>query len=871
MKRHFILQFSFLFLICCMSYSQVPDGFNYQALARNASGNPIVNTTLLVKISILSDTTGFYLSNAGTYIWEEQHTVTTNNLGLFSLVIGSPDARRIAGSTATFSEIDWNAKPTYIGIKIQAPSSAWTNLGTAKLWSVPYAMVSEKATLADAAGGLTSGAKISITGKDDTSTDALFEVKRKDGQTVFAVYPDAVNVYVPRSVKGAKGGFAIGGFDGSKAAPQDYFRVTPDSVRIYIDPNPVETKGGKGGFAIGGFVGEKGIDDMYFNLSGGSTVNTVVESPQILWYPVKKAFLAGTVHIGAVDSVGTNSTALGFRSIAMGQYSQAFGYKARAFGDYSTSIGKNSVAGSKSAPLANNAFAFGDAAKALGENSIAFGKEAQATGASSMAIGVNSLSSGTTALSYGNGSQATGSNSVAIGNSNTAGGSSSLAMGNNSTASSQLATAIGFYAQATGVKSVSIGANYFKTIYIKPLIPVIRPPIILPPLSFLKGSDAVSDPTISAQPADQTKGGFITLPSSINRNNIAEGEYSLAIGNGNYAVNGGIAIGVYNDALAQFATGIGFGNKASALNSFAAGYANTSDGEFSTAFGRYTNATSENSFVIGRFNDPIGTSTDWVETEPLFQIGNGSAADKTHDAVRVLKNGGTYINGTNAYTGLWIINKNTADNPNSSFGLGIMSGIQRNKAGLTYYSGYFYDAGGSQGTYNGLYADVRTGQSIDLAEYIYSDGKAEPADVVIADPGKKESVVRSSKPYQASVLGVISTKPHLTMGMELVTDPVTGEPIANVSAARLALSGRVPVNVTGENGNIVPGDYLTSSSTPGAAMKWTLLDVNEAKDFNDLKMILAENEKRRNAIIGKAVESFTGTGTGKIIVLVSLQ
>ena len=54
-------------------------------------------------------------------------------------------------------------------------------------------------------------------------------------------------------------------------------------------------------------------------------------------------------------------------------------------------------------------------------------------------------------------------------------------------------------------------------------------------------------------------------------------------------------------------------------------------------------------------------------------------------------------------------------------------------------------------------------------------------------------------------------------------------------------------------------------------MKWTLLDVNEAKDFNDLKRILSENEKRRNAIIGKAVEGFSGTGTGKVVLLISLQ
>jgi len=109
------------------------------------------------------------------------------------------------------------------------------------------------------------------------------------------------------------------------------------------------------------------------------------------------------------------------------------------------------------------------------------------------------------------------------------------------------------------------------------------------------------------------------------------------------------------------------------------------------------------------------------------------------------------------------------------------------------------------------------------------------------------------------------------MGMELVTDEKTGEPLSGVEATRLALNGRVPVKITGENGPIVPGDMITTSSTPGYAMKWSLLDVTKAKDFEEMKKILAENEKRRNAIIGKAVESFSGTGTGKIMILISLQ
>jgi hypothetical protein len=189
--------------------------------------------------------------------------------------------------------------------------------------------------------------------------------------------------------------------------------------------------------------------------------------------------------------------------------------------------------------------------------------------------------------------------------------------------------------------------------------------------------------------------------------------------------------------------------------------------------------------------------------------------------------------------------------------------------------GYFTGSNsGSAGTagYLGFYADKMAGKSSDVAEYIYdSNGNTKPADVVVADPEKRESIIKSYRPYQAGILGVISTNPQLTMGMEIVMNEETGEFKKDVKAARLALAGRVPVNVCSENGAILPGDYLTSSSTPGVAMKWSLLDVNEAKDFNDLKRILSENEKRRNAIIGKALEGFSGTGTGKVVLLISLQ
>jgi hypothetical protein len=846
MKTKLLFIVFILNLAVITGLSQVPKGVNYQAIATGTTGNPISNQSIAVKIALQTSETG------GTVLWEEQHTVTTNISGLFSLVIGT--GTKTGGTVTTFSDIVWNNQTVYLKTSVQYPGTTWNVMGASKVWSVPYSILAEKAN------SVVPGSKLAVVSGNDATTDALFEVKRQDGQTVFAVYPDGVNVYVPRSAaKGTRGGFAIGGFDAAKAGVQDYFRVTPDSIRAYIDPTPSASKGSRGGFAIGGYGEAKGMNNMYFNLSPSASVNTVLGSPQVLWYPQKNAFLAGNVRIAVADSVGNYSTALGYWSRAAGNYSQAFGYKAFADGDYSTSIGRKSVAGSKS-PVANNAFAFGDEAKALGNNSIAFGKSAQATGSNAMALGVNSLSSGNTALSYGINSQATNSNALALGN-------GTISSGINS-------TAIGFQSQAKGELSLAIGSNYVYSY----AVPIINLGVITAPDVFL--------PTRTTTLAT-------TFTKSFNRPNIAEDKYSIAIGNGNLAQKGGLAFGTNSDALQFGALAMGTAAAANNQNSVAIGYEAKSNGMYSVAIGNNVTANSYGEFALGQYADEVpGTANTWNESEQLFTIGNGVNADNRSNALTIYKNGKTIVRGRYAYSTFnYQTMKFSGFFPNftlKDYVYGVYTNLNRDNPAIEYYySGYFASTGTS-GVYKGLYADLINTPTInatagtfttinglpaDVSEHFYDVmDETEPSDVVVADPDNKISVVKSSFAYQSSVIGVITTQPMLTMGNELIVDVATGDPLKDHKpTAALALAGRVPVKVSDENGAIIPGDYLTTSSTPGTAMKWSLLDVNAAKDFDELKKILSENEKRRNAIIGKALEGFQESGYGKIMVLISLQ
>jgi hypothetical protein len=67
-----------LLLFAAGMYAQVPEGFNYQAVARDV----IANTTIGVQFEIHET------SIAGAVIYTEAHSPTTNDMGVFNLIVG---------------------------------------------------------------------------------------------------------------------------------------------------------------------------------------------------------------------------------------------------------------------------------------------------------------------------------------------------------------------------------------------------------------------------------------------------------------------------------------------------------------------------------------------------------------------------------------------------------------------------------------------------------------------------------------------------------------------------------------------------------------------------------------------------------------
>ena len=128
-----------------------------------------------------------------------------------------------------------------------------------------------------------------------------------------------------------------------------------------------------------------------------------------------------------------------------------------------------------------------------------------------------------------------------------------------------------------------------------------------------------------------------------------------------------------------------------------------------------------------------------------------------------------------------------------------------------------------------------------------ADGAIQPGMVVCIDPEHPGQLAVSSKSYDRAVAGIVSgaggVKPGMLMGHQgTLAD----------GKHPVALTGRVFCWADASAGPILPGDLLTTSMTPGHAMKVT------------------DSTHAQGAILGKAMGSLQ-TGKGLVLILVTLQ
>ena len=130
MKRVFTISF---LLVAISVFAQAPQAINYQGIARDGSGNPLMSHLLGLELTIHGGST------IGPIVYQETFSPTTNQFGLYTVKIGMGTP-----VTGNFSTISWGTNSYFleVGMDITGGNS-YVSAGTTQLISVPYALYAE--------------------------------------------------------------------------------------------------------------------------------------------------------------------------------------------------------------------------------------------------------------------------------------------------------------------------------------------------------------------------------------------------------------------------------------------------------------------------------------------------------------------------------------------------------------------------------------------------------------------------------------------------------------------------------------------------------------------------------------------------------
>src|SRR5215217_2248177 len=143
-----ITLFILFFSILKTELNAQPSQFNYQAVARNASGAPIANQAIKIRLKIHD------LAANDNVIYSETRTANTNSFGLFSVAIGSSGATDVTGN---LTNIPWGDGIKFLHVEMDPLGGInFVDMGTTQLLSVPYALQANHLTLPSAQTAITN-------------------------------------------------------------------------------------------------------------------------------------------------------------------------------------------------------------------------------------------------------------------------------------------------------------------------------------------------------------------------------------------------------------------------------------------------------------------------------------------------------------------------------------------------------------------------------------------------------------------------------------------------------------------------------------------------------------------------------------------
>lgn len=257
-------------IICILqdAFAQVPNQFNYQAVARNSQGQSIPNANIRTRFTILDG------SATGTNVYSEVRLLTTNQLGLFTAAIGGIGATNVTGNFAT---IDWSTGKKFIKVEVDPlGGTSFLALGSTEMLSVPYALYAVNGKIGPAGPPNVLNVGTVVTGATGTPASASI-TGTSPTQTINLVLPAGANGKISlvkttaeaAGVNCTAGGTKIeSGVDNNGNNTLDAAEVTNISYVCNGDVNNTWKTSGNAGTTATNFIGTTDNNPLSFRVNG---------------------------------------------------------------------------------------------------------------------------------------------------------------------------------------------------------------------------------------------------------------------------------------------------------------------------------------------------------------------------------------------------------------------------------------------------------------------------------------------------------------------------------------------------------------------------------------------------------------------------
>lgn len=269
-----------------------PEGFNYQAIARDVKGNPMVNKEISVRISMFNGEDGSFVE------YTETHKVKTDEFGQFSIVIG-----RGLKEKGDFMTIPWGNSNQWMQLEMDPDGGEeYVLLGKTQLLSVPYALYAKESGSLNGkddrndpddwtmGGNAPSSAALSVLG---TTNSKSLSIRTKDTDRIH--------------IKGTSGKVGIG-----TTAPSEKLHVEGKVVAnaFYIKPAKLARflRIEDGGANDQSLYFQNQYQGVTINIGGTTNANSPIDPADLMLFKVRKGSDVkllidgdGNVGIGTTD------------------------------------------------------------------------------------------------------------------------------------------------------------------------------------------------------------------------------------------------------------------------------------------------------------------------------------------------------------------------------------------------------------------------------------------------------------------------------------------------------------------------------------------------------------------------------------------